>query len=228
MKASPETIYEDNHLLVIFKPSGWLSQGDRTGDPSVLDWAKEYLKNKYNKPGNVFIGLPHRLDRPVSGVMVLARTSKSLERLNNMFRNNQVSKTYHALVTGKPSKTQDLLRNWLIKDPGTNSSKVVKKTVQKAKEAVLEYSWEESIGNYSILNVQPETGRPHQIRVQLANMGCPIVGDIKYGGISVDEYRGSIGLHASKIQFIHPVQKELVFFEASYTLNSIFAMYTGT
>ncbi len=222
----PTPLYEDNHLLVINKPSGWLSQGDATGDPSIIDWAKEYIARKYNKPGQVFVGLPHRLDRPVSGVLVLARTSKSLTRLNEMFRLDQVSKVYYALSDGKPQQQEGKLINFLIKDPAKNITKAVKKMKDGAKLSELNYEWVISGDEENLIKVMPKTGRPHQIRVQLAAMNCPIIGDVKYGGKNADS-KGSIALHAHSITFIHPVKKEKVRYYSPLSNNQLMGAYNN-
>ena len=225
MKNSPSVIFEDNHLLVIRKPAGWLSQGDRTGDQSVVDWAKEYIRKKHNKPGNIFCGLPHRLDRPVSGVMVLAKTSKSLERLNKMFQENEVKKVYYALVEKAPELETDCLTHWLLKDPNENVSKAYVKEKKNSKKSVLNYSVLSIFKGYSLVEVHPQTGRPHQIRVQLAAIGSPILGDKKYGARKLADYEGEIALHAGKISFIHPVKKEKVVFEAPLNYNRFMENY---
>lgn len=219
MKTDPSVIFEDNHLLVVFKPSGWLSQADKTGDKCITDWGKEYLRKKHKKTGNVFCGLPHRLDRPVSGVMVLAKTSKSLERLNKMFLEDQVQKTYYALVVQRPPKEDDTLIHWLLKDPKNNTVKAFQNEKKGAKKAELYYELLNVYKTVSVLKVLPVSGRPHQIRVQLKAMGCPIMGDVKYGGVKVKELKESIALHAGKITFVHPVKKEKVTFEAPVKSN---------
>ena len=216
----PFVIHEDNHLLVVFKPAGWLSQGDETGDPCIVDWGKEYLKKKYDKPGAVFLGLPHRLDRPVSGVMVLARTSKSLERLNKMFREDKVQKTYVALCSNKPPREQDVLVHWLIKDSRKNRTTAYNKNKGGAKQSELSYELVGRKKTESLIRVFPKTGRPHQIRVQLAAIKCPIIGDLKYGGLQT-EYKQSIALHAEQIIFTHPVIKNTVTYKIPLEHNLI-------
>lgn len=199
-------LYEDNHLLIVNKAAGVLSQGDATGDSSIVDLCKAYIKDKYQKPGAVFLGLVHRLDRPVSGVIVLARTSKALARMNELFRKKETTKIYWAIVGGIPKESSATLRHWLIKDENKNVTKSFNKETQGAQYAELSYSIIASLQGYSLLEVRPLTGRPHQIRVQLSSIGCPIAGDLKYGGDGPNE-DGSICLHARELHFEHPVQR---------------------
>jgi 23S rRNA pseudouridine1911/1915/1917 synthase len=206
-------IFEDNHLLVVNKSSGVLVQGDVTGDIPLVELCKEYIKQKYNKPGAVFLGVVHRLDRPVSGVVVLARTSKSLERMNALFREKETTKTYYAIVSAKPPKTEDTLVHWLLKDEKKNKTTAFKKETVGALRSELRYKVLASAPGCYLLQVNPVTGRPHQIRVQLASIGCVIRGDIKYGDDQPTD-NGSIYLHARRLSFIHPVKKEMVMFEA--------------
>ena len=202
-----EILYEDNHLLIVNKPAGVLSQGDDTGDESILDLGKAYIKKKYNKPGAVFLGLPHRLDRPTSGIVVMAKTSKALERLNKMFAKAEIKKTYWAVVDNPPPKESDTLTHYLLKDSITNKSKAYNKPVKKAKEASLTYTLIGASRTYYLLEILLHTGRHHQIRAQLAKIGLHIKGDLKYGAKRSND-NGSIHLHARKIEFIHPVRKE--------------------
>lgn len=206
----PTILYEDNHLLLLNKPAGWLVQGDRTGDPTLPDWGKAYLKEKYAKPGEVFLHPVHRLDRPVSGVVLLARTSKALERLSKNFRERDMAKTYLAVVLGQPPKPTDELRHFLVKDAATNTVRAFDRQPgrgMEAKEGVLRYEFISAVGNLSLLKINPLTGRPHQIRVQLAAIGCPIAGDLKYGA-RTPLPDASIGLHALQLSFEHPVRHE--------------------
>jgi len=206
-------IYEDNHLIAINKPSGWLVQGDATGDATANDWVKHYIKIRYNKPGDVFLGTIHRLDRPVSGVTLFARTSKALERMNKQFQLRQVQKTYLAVVNQRPEKFQDKLVHFLTKDSNTNTAKAYSRQKPKSKRAELDYQLKAEVGEHHLLEVKPLTGRPHQIRVQLAKEGMPIRGDRKYGSKMRNNNR-SIHLHARKLEFTHPVTKESVVIDA--------------
>lgn len=201
--------YEDNHLLIVNKDSGLLVQGDRTGDITLIDQAKAYVKEKYNKPGEVFMGLVHRLDRPVSGIVVLARTSKALERMTELFRKRQIQKIYWAVVKRRPPEKQGKLVHYLVKDERTNTVTAYDEPVPDSQKAELTYKVLGKLNEYYLLEVSPITGRPHQIRVQLASMGCPIRGDVKYG-YDRPNPDGSINLHARRLYFIHPVKKEPV------------------
>jgi 23S rRNA pseudouridine1911/1915/1917 synthase len=206
-------VFEDNHLLVVNKAAGVLVQGDETGDVPLVDLCKEYVKQKYGKPGAVFLGLVHRIDRPVSGIVVLARTSKALERMTAQFRERETSKTYWAIVRKKPAQESGQLIHWLLKDEKKNKTTAFKKETVGALRSELSYKAIESNGGEYLLEVKPVTGRPHQIRVQLASMGCPIKGDVKYGDDEPNE-DGSICLHARRLEFIHPVKKEPMILEA--------------
>lgn len=199
-------LYEDNHLLIVNKAAGILSQSDVTGDKSLVDLGKDYIKDKYNKPGAVFLGLVHRLDRPVSGVVVLARTSKSLERMNALFRNKKTEKIYWALVSKKPPAPSGTLHDWLLKDSAKNRTTAFKVEKPGSQHATLDYRILAQGNGVYLIEVRPVTGRPHQIRVQLSNMGCPIKGDTKYGDKEGNK-DGSIYLHARQLTFEHPVQK---------------------
>ncbi len=202
-------IYEDNHLLAINKPAGWLVQGDRTGDATLTDWGKDYLKKKYDKPGAVFLHPVHRIDRPVSGAVLFARTDKALGRLTTLFREKKVIKTYLALVMRRPEQAAGELRHFLLKDEKKNIVKALPHPFADAKESLTRYETLGAAGNYFLLLVSPLTGRPHQIRVQLAAMGCPIAGDLKYGaGAALPD--ASIGLHCRQMTFVHPVKQESI------------------
>ena len=206
-KDNLEVLFEDNHLLIVNKKSGDIVHGDKTGDKPLSDVVKEYIKEKYNKPGEVFLGVVHRLDRPTSGIIIFARTSKALERLNKMLRERTISKTYWAVVKNTPLKEKDSLIHFLKKNPKNNKSTVFTKETDTSKKAILHYSVIKKLDNYSLLEIDLETGRHHQIRAQLAYIGSPIKGDLKYGA-SRSNKDGSIHLHARNISFTHPVSKE--------------------
>lgn len=208
-KDNLQVLFEDNHIIVVNKRAGDIVQGDKTGDKPLSDVVKEYIKDKYNKPGNVFLGVVHRLDRPTTGIVAFARTSKALPRLNKLFAEKKAQKTYWALVKNKPAKSQDTLIHWLKKNPKNNKSTAFKTEVENSKRAVLHYEIKTSLDNYHLLEVNLETGRHHQIRSQLASIGSPIKGDLKYG-FDRSNKDGSIHLHARKLSFIHPVKKEPV------------------
>ena len=202
-------LYEDNHLVVVNKAPGEIVQGDKTGDKPLSEEVKEYLKVKYNKPGNVFCGVTHRLDRPTSGIVVFAKTSKALSRLNAMFKNNEIDKTYWAVVKKLPEKTEATLTHYLIKNERTNKSTAYDVEKPNTKKSVLHYKVIGQSQNYNLLEVDLETGRHHQIRCQLSKIGSPIKGDLKYGAERSNP-DGSISLHARKIAFVHPVSKEKI------------------
>jgi 23S rRNA pseudouridine1911/1915/1917 synthase len=209
-----QVLYEDNHLIAVNKPAGYLSQGDETGDVTVMDLVKEYIKIRYQKPGEVYLGSIHRLDRPVSGVILFARTSKALSRMTEAFRDRKVTKTYWAVVAEQPSPIEGTLKGYIYKDAKKNLSKVLPKANSNrhtgAKAATLHYRVRGRLGTNVLLEVQPETGRPHQIRVQLAQqLGTPIRGDLKYGFRQANE-DGNINLHSRRLEFQHPVKKEPV------------------
>jgi len=225
MKADKlHVLYEDNHLLVVNKSAGLLVQGDATGDKTLLDFGKEYLKEKYNKPGNVFLGVVHRLDRPVSGVVLMAKTSKALERLNKQFRERKIYKKYWAIVKRRPKLDKDKLVNWLIKNTDKNVVTAYNKQVEKALKAELNYRVVGKLNDHYLLEVNPITGRPHQIRVQLSGMGCPIRGDIKYG-FRKPNADANINLHAREIIFMHPVTKEKMRITASLPENEFWEQF---
>lgn len=201
-------LYEDNHIIAVNKTCNEIVQGDKTGDTPLSEIVKAYIKDKYNKPGEVFLGVTHRLDRPTSGVVLFARTSKALTRLNEMFKSHEkIKKTYWAIVQNAPKQPQARLENWLVRNEKQNKSYVAKPGKKDAKLAVLTYSTIATSDNYTLLEIQLETGRHHQIRCQLAAIGCPIKGDLKYGAKRSNP-DGGISLHARKIAFIHPVSKQ--------------------
>lgn len=206
-------LFEDNHLLVINKRVGDLVQGDQTGDPSLVDIIKEYIKVKYDKPGAVFLGVVHRLDRPTSGVVVFAKTSKALTRLNETFKNRETQKTYWAIVKNRPPQVQDTLLHYIKRNPKNNTSKAHIHEVPDSKKASLEYKIIKELTSYFALEVDLHTGRHHQIRAQLAAIGCPIKGDLKYG-FDRSNPDGGIHLHARQLVLIHPVTKENMVFTA--------------
>ncbi|MCW3072592.1 MAG: pseudouridine synthase [Bacteroidetes bacterium] len=204
-----EVLYEDNHIIAVNKRPSDIVQGDKTGDAPLSDFVKQYVKDKYNKPGEVFIGTVHRIDRPVSGIVLFARTSKALARLNQMFQTREIQKTYWAVVKNKPAKESGKLVHYLKKNEAKNMSKAFDNEQSGALRSELDYKLICSSDNYYLLEITPLTGRHHQIRVQLASMGCPIKGDLKYG-FNRSNKDASIHLHARKIEFIHPVKKEPV------------------
>lgn len=217
-------IYEDNHLLVVNKAPGILVQGDETGDTPLVDLCKNYIKEKYKKPGAVFLGVVHRIDRPVSGIVVLARTSKSLERMNALFREKETKKTYLAIVKNKPIANEGNLVHWLEKDERRNKTTAYSRETVGALRSELNYRVIAHNAGYYLLEVNPITGRPHQIRVQLATMKCPIKGDVKYG-YPESNSDGSICLHARKLSFIHPVKKEPLYLEAPLPDNEFWTLF---
>ena len=202
-------VYEDNHLIIVNKTASEIVQGDKTGDTPLSETVKQYIKEKYAKPGNVFLGVVHRLDRPVSGLVVFAKTSKAPARLNEMFRNSEVKKTYWAIVKQRPPQDEGELVNYLVRNEKQNKSYAYDKEVKNSKKAVLHYRLIGHSQNYFLLEVDLKTGRHHQIRCQLAKMGCPIKGDLKYG-FARSNPDGSICLHAHRVKFVHPVSKELI------------------
>lgn len=218
-------LYEDNHLIIINKEVGEIVQGDKTGDTPLVDTLKQYLKEKYNKPGNVFCGVTHRLDRPVSGVVVFAKTSKALERFNEMLRNHSIRKTYHAIVKNNPPQTEGTLTHYLVRNEKMNKSFAYNTPKGDAKKAILGYKVIGKSDNYTLLEVDLQTGRHHQIRCQLAAMGCPIKGDLKYGFARSNKNAG-ISLHARCIEFTHPVSKLPIRVEAPYPTDDIWEKLT--
>lgn len=202
-----KVVYEDNHIIIVNKCSGEIVQGDKTGDKPLSDTVKEYIKQKYNKPGNVFLGVVHRLDRPVSGLVVFAKTSKALSRLNDMFRTGDVHKTYWAVVKRRDIAMEGTLTDWLTRNERQNKSYAHEREVPGAKKAVLKYKVRAVADNYMLIEVTLLTGRHHQIRCQLSHMGCPIKGDLKYGAPRSNP-DGSISLLSRRVEFVHPVSKE--------------------
>lgn len=208
-KDNLQILHEDNHIIVVNKRVGDIVQGDKTGDKPLSEIVKEYIKDKYNKPGEVFLGVVHRLDRPTTGIVVFAKTSKALERLNKMFSERETNKTYWAIVKNKPPKTEDNLIHFLKKNEKNNTSKAHLKEVPESKKASLDYKIIKELNNYFALEINLHTGRHHQIRAQLQAIGCPIKGDLKYG-FDRSNPDGGIHLHARKLAFIHPVSKEKI------------------
>lgn len=206
-------VYEDNHIIIVNKASGEIVQGDKTGDIPLSETVKQYIKEKYQKPGNVFLGVVHRLDRPVSGLVVFAKTSKALSRLNDMFRTGDVHKTYWAIVKRGDIAPEATLTDWLTRNERQNKSYAHSREVPGSKKAVLSYKVRSVSDNYMLLEVHLMTGRHHQIRCQLANMGCPIKGDLKYGSPRSNP-DGSISLMSRRVEFVHPVSKETIVAEA--------------
>lgn len=204
-----EIVYEDNHLIIVYKHSGEIVQGDKTGDVPLSEDVKCYLKEKYQKPGNVFLGVVHRLDRPVAGLVVFAKTSKALIRLNKMFRDGEVHKTYWAITKNLPPQPEDTLTDWLVRNEKQNKSYAYDHEVPHSKKAILKYRLIGQSDHYCLLEVNLMTGRHHQIRCQLAHMGCPIKGDLKYGAQRSNP-DGSICLLAHHVEFVHPVSKQLI------------------
>lgn len=208
-----QVVYEDNHLIIVYKESGEIVQGDKTGDVPLSETVKAYIKEKYHKPGEVFLGVVHRLDRPVSGLVIFARTSKALSRLNDMFRRGDIRKTYWAITKDTPREAAGELANWLVRNERQNKSYAYDKKVPQSKQAVLRYKLLGTTDHYCLLEVELLTGRHHQIRCQLAHMGCPIKGDLKYGAKRSNP-DGSISLLSHKVQFVHPVSKKEIVLES--------------
>ena len=219
-KSNLQILHEDNHIIVVNKRVGDIVQGDKTGDKPLSEIVKEYIKDKYSKPGEVFLGVVHRLDRPTTGIVVFARTSKALTRLNEMFSARETQKTYWAVVKNKPEKTADTLLHFLKRNEKNNTSKAHLKEVPESKLAKLDYKIIKELNSYFVLEVDLHTGRHHQIRAQLAAIGCPIKGDLKYG-FDRSNPDGGIHLHARKLVFVHPVSKEKMEIVASTPKNSV-------
>lgn len=229
---SLQILYEDNHLIAVNKPAGWLVQGDDTGDLPLSEWTKSYIKDRYKKPGDVFLGVIHRLDRPVSGVVIFARTSKALTRMNKLFHDRAIKKTYLAITGERPDPLNGHLMHYISKDRSRNIAKAYDELSGRAKQAgakksELDYELMGEISSHHLLKVNPITGRPHQIRVQLAKMGWPIRGDIKYGFKRPNE-DGCIHLHCQKLAFIHPVKKEPVEIVAEPPRDQIWDLFSGS
>jgi 23S rRNA pseudouridine1911/1915/1917 synthase len=214
-----DVLYEDNHLLAVYKPCGMPVQGDISGDFHLLLWAEEYLAKKYNKPGKAYVGLIHRIDRPVSGVVLLAKTSKALSRMNEQFKNKEVKKLYHVLATDNLTEESGTLTHYLGKDSKTNRALTYNKPKNGAKKSVLHFRIVRNIGKHTLYEVETETGRFHQVRAQMAKIGAPLAGDVKYGAPHPLKDR-SVALHAKSLSFVHPVTKEQVLIEAPYPKSS--------
>lgn len=212
-KDNLQVLYEDNHLIIVNKRAGDIVQGDKTGDKPLSEVVKSYIKDKYEKPGNVYLGVAHRLDRPTTGVVVFAKTSKALPRLNKIFAEKDAKKTYWALVKQLPPKTEDTLIHWLRKNPKNNKSTAYNKEIAEGKKAILHYKILKELDRYYLLEIELETGRHHQIRSQLSSIGCPIKGDLKYG-FDRSNPDASISLHARGLSFIHPVSNKKIDVEA--------------
>lgn len=223
--AKAEIIYEDNHLIVINKPAGFLVQGDQTGDEPVLEVLRRYIKETYKKPGNVFLAPNHRLDRPVSGVLVFSKTSKAVTRTNRLFQEDKVYKRYLAIVEGVPEEMEGKLVHYIAKNRSKNISYISRKGKHNAKESILSYRVLKVINQRSLVEVIPKTGRSHQIRVQLSSLGTPIAGDFKYGAATPMDERGRIGLHCVEMSFEHPVKKEKLVLTADLPRSQIWNIF---
>ncbi|MEE9363397.1 MAG: RNA pseudouridine synthase [Cellulophaga sp.] len=215
-----QILHEDNHLIIINKRPGDIVQGDKTGDMPLNEVVKLYIKEKYKKPGNVYLGVPHRLDRPTSGIVIFSKTSKALPRLNKLFAEKEAKKTYWAIVKNKPREQKETLINWLVRNNKQNKSYAHTKEVPNSKKAILEYIICKKLTNYFLLEIDLKTGRHHQIRAQLTKINCPIKGDLKYG-FDRSNKDGSIHLHARKLSFIHPIKKEMLHIVAPPPLDPI-------
>lgn len=208
-----QVLYEDNHLIIVYKEAGEIVQADKSGDIPLSEIVKQWLKAKYKKPGNVFLGVVHRLDRPVSGLVIFAKTSKALTRLNNMFRNGEIHKTYWAIVTRPPFEPEATLTDWLVRNERQNKSYAYNHQVPTSKKSILHYKVINQTDHYTLLEVNLMTGRHHQIRCQLSNMDCPIKGDLKYGAPRSNPDAG-ISLLSHRVEFVHPVSKETICVES--------------
>lgn len=225
-KNNLEILFEDNHLIIVNKKVGDIVQGDKTGDKPLSEIVKEYIKDTYKKPGNVFLGVVHRLDRPTTGIVIFAKTSKALERMNKMLREKRIQKTYWALVEGCPDPSQATLEHYLRKNPKNNKSTAFTKESKESKKAILHYDTLLQLDNYTLLEINLETGRHHQIRCQLSVSGYPIKGDLKYGSKRSNS-NGGILLHAVKIEFNHPVAKETIYVEAPLPKDTLWQLCTS-
>lgn len=219
-----KVVYEDNHIIIVSKSSGEIVQGDKTGDIPLSEIVKQYIKEKYQKPGNVFLGVVHRLDRPVSGLVVFAKTSKALTRLGNMFRDSEVHKTYWALTKDSPKKQEGTITSWLVRNEKQNKSYSYDHEVKDSKKAILNYQVIGRSDNYFLIEVNLLTGRHHQIRCQLSSIGCPIKGDLKYGAQRSNP-DGSISLLSRKVEFVHPISKLLISVEAPLPDDNLWKLF---
>jgi 23S rRNA pseudouridine1911/1915/1917 synthase len=219
-KSNLQILFEDNHIIIVNKRAGDIVQGDKTGDKPLSDVVKDYIKDKYNKSGNVYLGVVHRLDRPTTGIVVFAKTSKALSRLNKLFAEKDIKKTYWAIVKNKPEIENDTLTHWLKKNPKNNKSTTFEKKIQDSKYAVLHYKLIKKLNTYYLLEINLETGRHHQIRSQLSKIGSPIKGDLKYG-FDRSNKDASIHLHSRKLEFIHPVTKDNIVITAPLPKDAI-------
>ena len=208
-----QVLYEDNHIIIVYKEAGEIVQGDKSGDEPLSETVRRWIKEKYQKPGNVFLGIVHRLDRPVSGLVIFAKTSKALARLNNMFRNGEIHKTYWAIVTRPPFEPEATLTDWLVRNERQNKSYAYNHQVPTSKKSILHYKIINRSDRYTLLEINLMTGRHHQIRCQLSNMDCPIKGDLKYGAPRSNP-DGSISLLSHRVEFVHPVSKENIRIES--------------
>ena len=208
-----QVLYEDNHIIIVYKEAGEIVQGDKSGDEPLSETVRRWIKEKYQKPGNVFLGIVHRLDRPVSGLVIFAKTSKALARLNNMFRNGEVHKTYWAIVTRPPFEPEATLTDWLVRNERQHKSYAYNHQVPTSKKSILHYKIINRSDRYTLLEINLMTGRHHQIRCQLSNMDCPIKGDLKYGAPRSNP-DGSISLLSHRVEFVHPVSKENICIES--------------
>jgi len=220
-----KVIYEDNHIIIVSKNAGEIVQGDKTGDIPLSETVKSYIKEAYAKPGNVFLGVVHRLDRPVSGLVLFARTSKALPRLNKMFADGSIHKTYWAIVCAPPSQAEGTLVHWLVRNEKQNKSYAYDQEVPNSKRAELDYRLIGQSERYYLLEVELKTGRHHQIRCQLAKIGCVIKGDLKYGAKRSNP-DGSISLHARKIEFVHPISKKEISIEAQVPDDNLWRSFS--